>query len=220
MPQHQFEPVELTGDLRRQLRRQGPTIPRDQLRQALATIRPQRLIVVNPLGGAQSLDPVDQANALLQQRGPLAARTTRILLVRRRRADHGADLRLAAGPGHQRPQQSLGIQAVRLGPPGTAVDLQRTRVHDMAADAVRLEKAVQPEPVAAGLVAARHVRAHAGASFHAGSDAGKQVEHRLSVTGGEPMQLDLRGIGGMQRHQPGAAAEFEGEIDRVGAVRE
>ena len=81
------------------------------------------------------------------------------------------------------------------GPPGTAVDLQRTRVHDMAADAVRLEKAVQPEPVAAGLIAARRVRAHAGAAFHAGPDAGEQVEHRLSVAGGEPMQLDLGGIG-------------------------
>ena len=127
LPQHELKPVELMGDLRRQSRWQGPTVPRDQLRQARAAIRPQRLIVVNPLRGAQPLDPVDEANALLQQRGALAARTTGILLVRRRWADHGADLRLAAGPGHQRPQQSLGIQAVRFGPPGPAVDLQRTR---------------------------------------------------------------------------------------------
>ena len=40
LAQHEFEPVELMGDLRRQPRRQGPTIPRDQLRQARAAIRP------------------------------------------------------------------------------------------------------------------------------------------------------------------------------------
>ena len=34
------------------------------------------------------------------------------------------------------------------------------------------------------------------------------------------MTLDLVGIGCVQRYQPGAAAEFESEIDRAGAVRE
>ena len=38
---------------------------------------------------------------------------------------------------------------------GTAVDLPRGRVHDVARDPLGLEHAVQPEPVAAGLVAAR-----------------------------------------------------------------
>ena len=163
VPQHEFEAVELPADLRREPARQRAAVPGHEPGQTFAAIRPQRLVVVDPLRRAQALDPVAEPQALLEQRPSLAAEAALVLVLRRGRTHHGADLPLAARPGHQGPQQRLRIQPIGLCAPGTAVDLQRARVHDVARDPLGLEHAVQPEPVAAGLVAARDAGARRAA---------------------------------------------------------
>src|SRR6476661_4132706 len=129
VPQHELKAVELPADLRREPARQRAAVPGHEPGQTFAAIRPERLVVVDPLRRAQALDPVAEPQALLEQRPALAAEAALVLVLRRGRTHHGADLPLAAQPGHQGPQQRLRIQPIGLCAPGTAVDLQRGRVH-------------------------------------------------------------------------------------------
>src|ERR671921_2381638 len=216
---YELEAVELPTDLRRELARQRAAVPGHEPGQTFAAIRPERLVVVDPLRRAQALDPVAEPQALLEQRPSLAAEAALVLVLRRGRTHHGADLPLAARPGHQGPQQRLRIQPIGLRAPGTAVDLQRGRVHDVAHNPLGLEHAVQPEPVAAGLVAARDAWRRAEPPRDAGLGAGDQAKHLSGDACRQTMTLDLVGLGCVQSYEPARAAQLKGEEDRVDADR-
>jgi hypothetical protein len=101
-------------------------------------------------------------DALGQQRLALARQPPGVLGLARRRAHHGADLALAARERHQRAQQSLGVDPVRLGPAVAPAHRDRGRVDHMAPHPVRLQQAMQPEPVATGLLDRDHRNGTAG----------------------------------------------------------
>ena len=75
-----------------------------------------------------------------------------VLGLARRRAQHRADLALAPRERHQRTQQALGVDPVRLGPAMAPAHRNRGRINDTALHPVRRQQAVQPEPVANGLL--------------------------------------------------------------------
>src|SRR6476469_1150411 len=104
VPQHELEAVELPTDFRREPARQRAAVPGHEPGQTFAAIRPERLVVIDPLRRAQALDPVAEPQALLEQRPALAAEAALVLVLRRGRTHHGADLPLAAQPGQQGPQ--------------------------------------------------------------------------------------------------------------------
>src|SRR6478735_5785882 len=58
VPQHELKAVELPADLRREPARQRAAVPGHEPGQTFAAIRPERLVVVDPLRRAQALDPV------------------------------------------------------------------------------------------------------------------------------------------------------------------
>ena len=86
VPQHELEAVELPADLRREPARQRAAVPGHEPGQTFAAIRPERLVVVDPLRRAQALDPVAEPQALLEQRPSLAAEAALVLVLRRGRS--------------------------------------------------------------------------------------------------------------------------------------
>src|SRR3712207_1540299 len=124
-----------------------------ELDQPRPTVAPQWLEVVDPLRRQQALDAVHVLDALDDQPLALAVRPPRVFPLRRGHPHHVAGGAIAAPPGDQRPQQHRRVQPVGLGAPRLAVHLQAAGVHHPAADPLRGEAPLQPEPVVAGLVA-------------------------------------------------------------------
>jgi hypothetical protein len=78
-----------------------------------------------------------------------------------------------------RPHQLGGIEAIALGPPPTAVGRDAGRGHDLVRHALGGQPAVQPEAVAARLVAGVHRRV--GGKADAPLGRGQLLQHRLGV---------------------------------------
>src|SRR5947209_16844226 len=79
--EQQFEPVELTANLRLQMLRQRTAVAGLELFQALAPITAPRLVSGYLLGEKKPLDAVDVANALGRQRLALAAEASAVFLL-------------------------------------------------------------------------------------------------------------------------------------------
>src|SRR3974390_2170393 len=87
----------------------------------------------------------------------LTVQTPGVFLLGVRNANHAAGLRLAAQVTNQRTNHPISIDPVRLRPSGTPVHLQTGRIEDVVVNAVRLQHAMQPEPVISGLVTGHHL---------------------------------------------------------------
>src|SRR5215208_6050600 len=85
--------------------------------------------------------------SLLEQCAALARQAAAVLLFWARRSHHRADAPLAARPGHERAQEHLAIDHIRLRPAVPPIDRDRGRVDDMALDPVGLEQTVNPKTV-------------------------------------------------------------------------
>jgi hypothetical protein len=82
-----------------------------------------------------------------------------------------------------------GVQGVGLGPPHPAVDLDAGGVDDAVVDAVVDEESMEPEAVAAGLVAG----GDGGVGGEAEADLGllDLAEQQIGVTGGDGAESGL-----------------------------
>src|SRR6202030_4294106 len=107
----------------------------------------ERIVVGDPLAEQQSSNAVRVPNAFPQQRRALARNSTAVLFARAWRHCHGADPRLASMPGHQRAQERLAVDRIRLGAPVASGHGNRRRVDDVALDAVGLEQAMNPKTI-------------------------------------------------------------------------
>ena len=80
------------------------------------------------------------------RRSALARDPAGVLFARAWRHRHGADPRLAALPGHQRAQQRLAVDRIRLRAPVASRHGNRRRIDDVALGTVGLEQAMNPKP--------------------------------------------------------------------------
>lgn len=110
----QFEAVYLTPNLGREPGRQGGALWRAHCRQPRPPVTQGRLEPEHAPGCEQAFDAIGMPDAFGQQGLPFAIKPAGILCLARRRAHHGAHLPLAARPGHERAQHSLGIDPIRL----------------------------------------------------------------------------------------------------------
>ena len=92
-----------------------------------------------------ALDSVLDAQPLLDKVFALAVRPLGVLLIRCRHAHHAAYLPVATQPSREHAQHALGVEPVRFGPPGTAVDQDTRRLKHVGRDAVRRQQPMQPE---------------------------------------------------------------------------
>lgn len=106
------------------------------------------------LTGQQPLDAIGVATAIAPGEQQFAMHLALILGRRRRDPHHTPHLLLAAGRAEEHRHELAGVETIGLRPPAAAIDFDARRVHDAVGDAATRERAVQPEPVPAGLVAA------------------------------------------------------------------
>ena len=130
--------------------------PDDHRRSAALRAAPagaaQRFVVAISLGEQQPLDAVDVLDPLDDQHLALPADAPAVFVLGSRRLDHGADPRLAPLVRQQRANQRLAIDPVGLRPPAPARCRDRGRIDDMAFDAFRLQRPVDPETVEPSLL--------------------------------------------------------------------
>src|SRR6185295_3968261 len=98
----------------------------------------------------QSVDPVDVLDTLVNQPATLSVEPAVFLYGDTWHAHNTPNLPLTPQIGHQRSQQSLGIDAVRFGSARSTINLQTCRIDDVVADVMCLEQTVEPEAVVAG----------------------------------------------------------------------
>jgi hypothetical protein len=148
----------------------------------------------------------------LRDRGrALAGGPARVLRLGRRHPHHGAHPPLAPGARHHRPQQRLGVDPVGLGPPGPPVHRDRGRVDRQVLDAVGDEAAVQPEAVAARLVAGHGPDGSPGPALGRGALSADELEQLGRGARGQLVAADLLAAGGLDRRQPARAAQRQGD---------
>ena len=147
----------------------------------------------------------------------LAVRLAAVLVVGGGDADDAPELVLAAVIADQHGQELGDVEPIALGAAGAAVDLDAGGVDDEVVDGVVSEIAMEPEAVAAGLVAGEDggVAGEAEALLGAEDLALKAVE----VASGDGAEPRLLGHGGGEGEVPGGPAEFEREVERVRAGR-
>ena len=108
------------------------------------------------MGRQQRLDPVLDADPFLNQMFALTMLALCVFLVRRRYADHAADVVLSSPVTGQHPQQALRVEPIGLCPPGAPADQDACGLHHVIGHAMRHKKTMQPKPVAASFETARH----------------------------------------------------------------
>src|SRR5215469_15375415 len=111
-----LQPLQFAQDFRLKPRRQRPTtISRAQSLQPLHPIAAQRLAVIDAMDREQSLDPVDVLDTFVNQPATLTMEPTVVLFGNTRHAHNAPNLWFTPQIRHQGSEQSLGIDAVRLG---------------------------------------------------------------------------------------------------------
>ncbi len=153
--------------------------------------------------------------ALALDSDQLAVGLTAVLIVGGGDADDAPELVLAAVITDQHGQELADVEPIALGAAGAAIDLDAGGVDDAVGDGVVLEIAMEPEAVAAGLVAGenRGVVGEGEAVPCAEDLALKGIE----IASGDGAEPRLPGHGGGEGEVPGGPAEFEREVERVRA---
>ncbi len=111
------------------------------------------------LTGQPSLEAIDVAGAVALERHQFAVQVTRVLRLDAGDVHHAPHFLLAAiARQHYHHASRAHVQPVCLGALGAAIDFNAGRVHDPVLDALREQEVMQPESVAARLVATQHAR--------------------------------------------------------------
>src|SRR5262249_53853302 len=103
------------------------------------------------------------------------------------------------------------IQRIRLGSPLSAVDLDAGGVDHAVVDAVMDEEAMEPEAIAAGLVAGGDGRV--GGQAEAALCLCDLAQQQLGVAGGEGGEAGLLAEADGKGELPGVPAQLEGEVE-------
>ena len=101
---------------------------------------------------------IDEPRLLLRQRRPLATHLPRRFVGHRRHVHLAPHAPLAATHPHQHRHQLERIEPIRLRPPRAPIHLDARRIHHAIRDPQRRQRAMNPEPVAAGFITAHHPR--------------------------------------------------------------
>jgi hypothetical protein len=189
---------------------QGPPVPGAQSFQPFPAVLVPGLIALDALREEQALQPVHMPDAFPDEGLQFPAHTPTILFLRRRDANHRADPRFAPLPGHECAHQRLAIDPIRLGPAVPARHRDRGRVHDVAFDSLRDQRAVDPEPVQPGLLDHDHGDNLAGPAPDIALQIGEVLQQSRQIAAPHLMPRHPGSQGrGEGRHQPGRAAEFQ-----------
>src|SRR5262249_7144435 len=144
-------PRALAEDALPEARRQRRAVPLPQLLQPLGQLGVHH--DAQAQRGQQPLDAVGVLGALGLELDQLAVARAAVLLRDGGDTDAAPDLRFAIAPTDEHLHEFGDVEGIGLGPALTAVDLDGGGVDDAVVDAVVDEGAMEPEAVAAGLVA-------------------------------------------------------------------
>src|SRR6266851_7419806 len=159
----------------------------------------------------QRLDSVDMPNPFLSQSVEFAVWPPRVLFFDCWNAHEVACLPIAAPPGLQSPQKALSIDAVRLYPPGAAVDFEARRVHDPACDPRPFQAALQPEPIVAGLKYAFDIDGPKRSSRRGAARLLTGSDQSGCIAAVNAASRDLVGYRIMDREHPGRFAQIDSD---------
>src|SRR5262249_36834627 len=150
----QLPPLELMQQAPPQPRRHGRSIPLAEPLEPFGESRVDRHREAQT--GQEPLDPITVRGPLGLQPDQRAVQLPPILVVHRGHADDRPDMLLSAVPADEHRQQFVDVETIGLGAALTAIDLDRRGVDDEVVDPLVSEGAMEPEAVAAGLVAGDH----------------------------------------------------------------
>jgi hypothetical protein len=203
----EFEAVDLAADLDAEALGQLAAVAGDERAELGQPIGAARIEIIDAHGHEQAADAVQVTGLLPDQALALAAGAPGILGGDVGHADHGAQPALAALPGEEGAQDCLDIDDIRLLAPGAAIDLQRTRVDDIALEAGGREPPVQPEALVTGLVARAYPRRRP-------SRPGDQSQQPVDIAGRQLVPRRSLRARPEQCHQPSRPAQLNGDIQR------
>ena len=113
---------------------------------AAPTVRPQRLVIVDALERAKPFDAVDMLNTFGDQAITLTMQPPGVFLFDAGHAHHAPHLRLAAQIRHQRAQQPLRVDPIRLYSSRPPVHLQACRINNVIAYAMGFSSRCNQKP--------------------------------------------------------------------------
>src|SRR6202011_5346883 len=88
-------------------------------------------------------------------------------------------------PGHQRAQERLAVDRIRLGAPVASRHGNRGRIDDVALDAIGLEQAMNPKTIESNFVDGNNLDRRCNALLGSGLQPRKKVEQFAPVTADE-----------------------------------
>src|SRR5262249_38397589 len=155
--------------------------------------------------------PVGVLGALALELDQLTVPLAAVLVRDGRDADDPPDLRLAIMGTDEHFYELDGVERVGLGPPHPAVDLDAGGVDDAGGDGFGDQEAMEPEAVAAGLVAGddRGIVGEAEAGLGL-LDLG---EEDIGIAGGDGAESGLLAGSDGEGELPGAPAQLQGEVE-------
>src|SRR5215472_15851540 len=147
----------------------------------------------NALGEQQCFNSVLDAKLLLHQVLALAVYALGILVIRRRHAYHAAALAITPKIGREHAQDAYGIEPVRLGPSGAAIDEDAGRLEHIVGDTMRRQQTVQTEPITSCLKTAHNTNRGVEPASNTGAQRRDESEQGGRITTLDPMQMWLLG---------------------------
>src|SRR5262249_51330498 len=163
--------------------------------------------------GEQALDSVGVLGPLADELVPVAVRVAAVLVLGRRDVHDRPDVALAAVITHEQTQELGDVDGIALGAAGAAIALDRGGIDDRVVDAPRREESMEPEAVAAGLVAGadRSVVGQAEAAAGAVDLAAQRAE--VAGRDGDAARGLCRG--GAEGEPPGSPPPLPAPLDRL-----
>src|SRR5262249_3266734 len=125
------------------------------------------------------------------QPATLTMEPTVVLFGDTRHAHNAPNLWLTTQIRHQRSQQSLDVNSVRLGSARPTINLHTRRIDDIVAYALRFEQTVEPEAVIARFVATNHIHAFLQFSSNARPNPLAQLQKLLPIAGLQRVAANL-----------------------------
>jgi hypothetical protein len=184
------------------------TISGVQSCQPLHAVAMQGLVVIDAMNREQAFDAVDVLDSFADQPATLTIEPTIVLFGDTRHPQNAPNLWLTAQIRHQRSEQSLDINSVRLGSAGPTINLHTRRIDDVVADA-GFEETVEPEAVIARFVARNHIHAFLQFSGNARPNPLAQLQKLLPIAGLQRVATNLVRQGCVDCDNPTFLAQFD-----------
>ena len=169
--------------------------------------------LADALRDQERLDAVLDPDPLAHEVFALAVRALGILLRGRWHAKDAADLVIALMTRRQNPKQALRVEPIGLGPPRPSVDQDAGRLDDMVDHVVGEQEPVQPEAVAARLIAGDDFDRDACQRPRPSALGRDEGEQRRGVAGLHLVQHDFVATRQPDGGKPTRTAQFKCEVD-------